>query len=244
MHNSLSLPFSDPVIVFTLVLIILLIIPFMLRKVNVPGIVGLISAGVLIGPSGLGLLENNSAIELFSTIGLLYIMFLAGLELDLNQFKNSKNKSIVFGLLTFTIPLLLGFPVCYYILGYDFNASFLTSSIFSTHTLIAYPIISRLGLSKSLPVAVAVGGTILTDTLVLVILAINIGLAKGDLNGLFWIKLSISIVLLSILAFFIFPRISRWFFRNFESEKIRILFMPLPWFLSLPFLRNLQGWNL
>lgn len=216
---NFSLPLKNPVTIFTLVLVILLIVPFLLRKIRVPAIIGLILSGVIIGPEGIGLLEMNSAVELFSTIGLLYIMFLAGLELDLNQFKSSKYKSIVFGFFTFIIPLFIGFPVCYYLLDYSFNTSLLTASMFSTHTLIAYPIVSRLGISKSEPVAISVGGTILTDTLVLVILAINIGIATGTTNTFFWIRLGISLIIFSFLTFYLIPKISGWFFRNFESEK-------------------------
>src|SRR5690606_39607906 len=106
-----------------------------------PGIIGLIIAGVCIGPHGFGVLEKSSAIDLFSTIGLLYIMFIAGLELDMNEFKSNRNKSLLFGLFTFIIPLASGFTVCYYLLGYDFNASFLTASMFATHTLVSYPIL-------------------------------------------------------------------------------------------------------
>ena len=155
--EQFKLPLSNPVLVFALILFIILLSPLLLKRINIPGIVGLIISGVIIGPHGLHILEKNSAIELFSTIGLLYIMFIAGLDLDLNEFKSNRNKSLLFGFLTFTIPLTIGFPVCYYLLGYDFNASFLTASMFSTHTLIAYPIVSRLGISKSRTVATVVG---------------------------------------------------------------------------------------
>lgn len=98
-------------------------------------------------------------------------MFIAGLELEMNDFKANKNKSLLFGFFTFIIPIIIGYPVCYYLLGYDFNASFLTASMFATHTLVAYPIVSRFGISKNQAVAISVGGTILTDTAVLIILA-------------------------------------------------------------------------
>src|SRR5690606_38533646 len=119
---------------------------------------GLIISGVIIGPYGLDILEKSSAIDLFSTIGLLYIMFIAGLELDMNDFKTNRNKSLLFGLFTFIVPLAVGYPVCFYLLGYDFNASLLTASMFATHTLVAYPIVSKLGVSKNQAVAITVGG--------------------------------------------------------------------------------------
>ncbi|MDR2009454.1 MAG: cation:proton antiporter [Bacteroidales bacterium] len=217
--ESLHLPFSDPVLVFAIVLFIILLAPLVFKKIKVPGIIGLILSGIIIGPYGLNLIENNSAINLFSTIGLLYIMFIAGLELDMNQFKANRNRSIVFGFFTFTIPLLIGYPVCHYILGYSITSSLLIASMFSTHTLIAYPIVSRLGIAKNQAVAITVGGTILTDTAVLMILAVIIGYDQGNLSNEFWIKLGISLTVFSIIMFALIPRISKWFFRNLESEK-------------------------
>src|SRR5690554_7387129 len=127
--QEFELPLSNPIPIFSLVLFIILLTPILLRKLNIPGIIGLIIAGVIIGPYGLNILEKNSAIDLFSTIGLLYIMFIAGLELDMNEFKSNRNKSLLFGFFTFILPLGIGFPVCFYFLGYDFNASFLTASM-------------------------------------------------------------------------------------------------------------------
>lgn len=217
--QEFELPLNNPVLVFSLILFIILLSPILLRKLNIPGIIGLIIAGVVIGPHGLNFLEKNSAIDLFSTIGLLYIMFIAGLELDMNDFRSNRNKSLVFGLLTFAIPLGIGYPVCYYFLGYDFNASFLTASMFATHTLVAYPIVSKLGISKNPAVAVAVGGTILTDTAVLIILAVIMGNHQGSLNSEFWLRLGVSLAIFSAIMFLIIPRIAKWFFRKLESEK-------------------------
>lgn len=212
-------PLTNPVLVFSLILFIILLSPIILRKLKIPGIIGLIISGVLIGPHGFNLLAKTSAVELFSTIGLLYIMFVAGLELDLHEFKKHRNKSLTFGALTFIFPLLIGFPVCYYLLKYNINSSFLTASMFATHTLVAYPIVSRFGISKNKAVAITVGGTILTDTLVLIILAVVVGSSKGTLNQEFWIKLVTSLAIFTVIMFLIIPRISKWFFKKLESEK-------------------------
>lgn len=217
--HEFALPLQNPILVFSLILFIILLSPILLRRLNIPGIIGLIIAGVVIGPHGLNILEKNSAIDLFSTIGLLYIMFIAGLELDMNEFKVNRNKSLLFGLFTFALPLSIGFPVCYYLLGFDFNASFLTASMFATHTLVAYPIVSKLGVAKNQAVAVTVGGTILTDTAVLIILAVIIGKSQGNLTQEFWIRLGISLVIFSFIMFFVIPRIAQWFFKKLESEK-------------------------
>jgi len=217
--HEFELPLGNPVLIFSLILFIILLSPILLRKLNIPGIIGLIIAGVVIGPHAFNILEKSSAIDLFSTIGLLYIMFIAGLELDMNEFKSNRNKSLLFGLFTFIIPISIGFPVCYYLLGYDFNASFLTASMFATHTLVAYPIVSKLGISKNQAVAITVGGTILTDTAVLIILAVIMSNSQGNLNSEFWIRLGVSLAIFSAIMFLIIPRIAKWFFRKLESEK-------------------------
>lgn len=212
-------PLQNPVLIFSLILFIILLSPILLKKINIPGIVGLIIAGVVIGPHGFNILEQNSAVTLFSTIGLLYIMFIAGLELDMAEFRKNKYKSILLGFYTFILPISIGFPVCYYLLHYNFNASFLTASMFATHTLVAYPIVSKMGISKNQAVAITVGATVLTDTMVLIILAVVMGNAHGNLNQAFWIKLVTSLLLFSGIMFLIIPRVAKWFFRKLESEK-------------------------
>jgi Kef-type K+ transport system membrane component KefB len=207
------------ILVFSVILFIILLSPVLLRKLRIPGIIGLIISGVIIGPFGFNIIAKSEAIELFSLIGLLYIMFIAGLELDLNDFKVNRNKSLVFGLLTFAIPLSIGFPICYYFLKYDLSASFLIASMFATHTLVAYPIVSKLGVSKNQAVAITVGGTILTDTAVLIILAVIMKSDEGTLNQAFWIRLIVSLSIFSVIMFMVIPRIAKWFFKTLESEK-------------------------
>lgn len=239
--KEFSLPLQSPVLVFSLILFIILLAPILLKRLNIPGIIGLIISGVIIGPYGLHLLENSSAIKLFSTIGLLYIMFIAGLELDLNEFKTHKNRSLVFGLFTFAIPLAVGFPVCHYILGYDFNASFLTASMFATHTLVAYPIVSKFGVAKHQAVAITVGGTILTDTAVLIILAVIMGNSQGTLDQSFWLRLGVSLALFSAIMFLLIPRIAKWFFKKLESEKHAHYIFVLAVVFFAAFLAELAG---
>jgi Kef-type K+ transport system membrane component KefB len=205
-------------------LFIILLSPILLRRIRIPGIIGLILSGIIIGPKGLGVIGENSLaaegwIKLFSTIGLLYIMFMAGLELDLNQFRRYYKKSVFFGLFTFFIPILLGYPLCYYGLHLSPLASLLTSSMFATHTLVAYPIMSKFGLSKHSSVAITVGGTILTDTAVLIILAIISSASKGQLDVTFWVRLLTSLAFFSIIMFIVVPRITRWFLKKLDSEK-------------------------
>lgn len=241
LSHEFDLPLKNPVLVFALILMIILVAPVLLRKLKIPGIIGLIISGVIVGPFGLNFLEKNSAVDLFSTIGLLYIMFIAGLDLDLGEFKSNRNKSILFGFFTFIIPLIIGFPVCQIILGYDNNASLLVASMFSTHTLVAYPIVSRLGITKNEAVAVTVGGTILTDTAVLMILAIIMGNHEGSLNQFFWIRLGISLVIFLTIMFYLVPLITRWFFKKLESEKHAHYIFVLAVVFFSAFLAQLSG---
>lgn len=214
-----KLPLTLPIPTFSLILLIILISWILFKKFKIPTIISLIISGTIVGPFGLNLIQNNSAVSLFSTIGLLYILFIAGLELDLNKFKQYRHKSLIFGLLTFFIPLTIGFPICYYLLGYDFSASLLISSMFATHTLVAYPIVSRMGVSKNQAVAITVGGTILTDTAVLILLAVIVSGKQGSLNYSFWLTLLVSLLIFSIIMFKLVPIITKWFFANFEDEK-------------------------
>jgi Kef-type K+ transport system membrane component KefB len=226
MHESLleigslfQRPFQSPVLVFAFILLIILLAPIVLKRLNIPGIIGLILSGVLFGPFGLNLLEKNSAIELFSTIGLLYIMFIAGLELDIADFRRYRNRSILFGIFTFTFPILIGYPVCLYLLKMDINASLLTSSMFATHTLVSYPIVSKFGLSRNKAVSVTVGGTILTDSAVLILLAIILGNANGGLDNVFWIRMLVSLGFFILIMFYLVPTIIKRLFKKLSTEK-------------------------
>ncbi len=214
-----SLPFTDPLIVFTIVLLHILFAPIILKKLKMPGIVGLVIAGVIIGPKGFGLLSENSSITLFGKIGLMYLMFLAGLEIDLFDFKKNRKISVVFGTLTFFVPLAMGIVLTYYILNYSLLSSILLSSIFSTHTLLSYPIVSRYGMTKNRAVTATIGGTIITDTAVLLLLTVIASSVSGNLDFYFWTKLLISLFLFVFTILWGAPKISRWFFKNLEGES-------------------------
>jgi Kef-type K+ transport system membrane component KefB/nucleotide-binding universal stress UspA family protein len=242
LQHEFSVPFTNPVLIFTILLLIVLLAPILLKRFNVPSIIGLIVAGVIIGPYGLNWIDNtHGGMEMFSTIGLLFIMFIVGLELDLGEFVHYRNKSLTFGLFTFFIPLVIGYPICHYLLGYDVNASFLTASMFSTHTLVAYPIVSRLGIARNQAVAVTVGGTILTDTAVLLILAGVLSGNEGGLDLSFLLKMVVSLIIFSVIIFVITPRIARWFFQNADSEKYSNFIFVLFVVFSAGFLVELGG---
>ncbi len=219
LSQAFETPLTNSVLIFAIILFIILLSPILLRKLRIPGIIGLIISGVIVGPHGLNILAQSSAVELFSTIGLLYIMFIAGLELDMHEFEKTKHKSITFGFFTFAIPLLVGYPICYYLLDYSVNSSILIASMFSTHTLVAYPIVNSYGIAKNEAVAITAGGTILTDTAVLIILAIIVGASQGTLDQEFWFGLVISFAIFLFIMLGIIPRVAKWFFQKVETEK-------------------------
>ncbi|MBC5774577.1 cation:proton antiporter [Pontibacter sp. KCTC 32443] len=238
---KLTPPFEDPVIVFGMVLLIILVAPIILNRLKIPGIVGIILAGVIVGPNGFNLLERDASIVLLGTVGLLYIMFLAGLEIDMIDFKKNKNRSLVFGALTFLIPITTGTLVFYFILDYEILPAILLSSMFSSHTLIAYPIASKLGISKNEAVTITIGGTIITDTAVLLVLAVVAGSSKGNLDYFYWIKLAFSLSIFASIVMFVFPYIARWFFRHIEGEKGAQFIFVLAMVFAAAFLAELAG---
>ncbi|MGE8241667.1 MAG: cation:proton antiporter, partial [Sphingobacterium sp.] len=174
-------------------------------------------------------------------IGLLYIMFIAGLELDMNEFKKTKNKSLLFGFFTFIVPISIGYPVCHLLLGYDVLASLLISSMFATHTLVSYPIVNSYGISKMEAVAITIGGTILTDTAVLIILAVITGVSQGNIGNEFWVTLGISFAIFLFIMFGIIPRIAKWFFERLGSEKTSNYIFVLSVVFFAAFLAEIAG---
>ena len=225
LNVNFSLPLINPVIIFSLVLFIILFAPILLKKIKVPHIIGLILAGAIVGPYGLNLLSRDSSIVLFGTVGLLYIMFLAGLEIDISEFRKNRGKIIFFGLTTFLLPLTFGTLASFYVLGYSMPSSILLASMFSTHTLVSYPIASKYGVVRNRSVAVTVGGTMITDILALLILVIVAGMAKGEVSSAFWVKLGVSTVIFTGIIFFIFPIIIRWFFKHYEDSVSQYIFV-------------------
>ena len=223
--QHVSLPVEDPVLKFLIELIIILCIPLLLNKIKVPHLLGLIIAGALIGPNGFNVLARDSSVVLIGTTGLLYIMFLAGLEIDMADFKKNKLKSITFSLYTFIVPFVLGFIGGYFILKFSVLTSVLFASLFSSHTLIVYPMVSKLGIAKKLAVNITVGGTMITDVLSLLALAVVVGMSQGDVGTLFWVKLSVSMLVFALIVLLVFPIIARWFFKNVEDKISQYIFV-------------------
>lgn len=220
-----TLPLTNPVLKFLVILIVILSAPILLNKLRIPHILGLIIAGAIIGPNGFNLLLRDSGIILSGTAGLLYIMFLAGLEIDIAEFKKNSSKSLIFGLYTFLIPMILGTLSSIYILNLSILSSVLVASMYASHTLISYPILSKLGVTKNRAVNITVGGTMITDTLALLVLAVIVGMTKGEVNTAFWTRLSISILIFGLIVMFLFPIIGRWFLKRYEDKTSQYIFV-------------------
>lgn len=221
----LTLPITDPTWVFFLVLIIILFAPIVLGRLHIPHIIGMILAGVLIGEHGFNLLMYDSSFKLFGKVGLYYIMFLAGLEMNMSDFKQNRGKALVLGLLAFVIPMTLGFISNITILQYGLITSILLASMYASHTLISYPIVIRYGIARHRSVSIAVGGTAVTDTLTLLVLAVISGLYKGESSEMFWVWLVAKVIFLAFLIIFFFPRIGRWFFRRYNDGVVQFVFV-------------------
>ncbi len=230
-----TLPIEDPVLKFLVILVIILAAPLLLNKIKVPHLIGLIIAGAVIGPNGLNVLPRDASVVVIGTTGLLFIMFLAGLEIDLTEFKKNKWKSIGFGLFTFSIPLLFGVLSGVYLLGYPMIVAVLFASLFSSHTLISYPLVSALGVSKNRAVNITVGGTMITDVLALLVLAVCVGMAQGEVTSAFWIRLSVSLLVFGGVVLYGFPIIARWFFKNVQDKVAHFIFVLVMIYLAALF---------
>lgn len=222
---SLKLPITDPTWIFLLVLLIILFAPILLNRLRIPHIIGMILAGLVIGEHGFNILARDSSFELFGKVGLYYIMFLAGLEMNMADFKQNRGKAVMLGLLAFIIPIMIGLVVNMTFLKYSLITSVLLASMYASHTLVAYPIVIRYGVSRHRSVSIAVGGTAVTDTLTLLVLAVVGGMFKGESGGLFWVWLVVKVVFLGGLIMYFFLRIGRWFFRRYDDNVMQFIFV-------------------
>ena len=231
---STYFPVTDPTWIFFCVLSIILFAPVLLGRLRIPHIVGMILAGMLIGPYGLHVLDRDSSFELFGNVGLYYIMFLASLEMDMQHMKRIRWQALTLGLAAFVFPLTMGVVSNMSLLGYGLVTSVLLASMYASHTLIAYPIVIRYGVSRNRSVSIAVGGTIVTDTLTLLVLAFISGMFRGEehVSGWFALILLLKVVLLSLVIIFSFPRMARYFFRRYNDPVIQFIFVLAMVFLS------------
>lgn len=228
-----SLPLTDPVLIFSVILFIILLTPVLLHRFKIPDLIGLIIAGAILGPQGMDIMSRDSSIELFGKVGLLYIMFVAGLEIDLADLKKNYGKSVYFGLLTFVIPMLMGTFAGVYLLNFSYPTSVLLASMFASHTLMTYPIVSKYGVTKNRAVNISIGATVITCLLALLVLAVVIGMSAGEIDKRFWVRLVMSTFVFVGFVVFIFPLLGRWFFKRYEDRIAQYIFV-----LALVFLAS------
>jgi Kef-type K+ transport system membrane component KefB/nucleotide-binding universal stress UspA family protein len=224
---------TSPIVSFTILLLVVLTIPPIFERLRLPGLVGLLVAGVVLGTHGLGLLDADSeTMKLLSDIGKIYLMFVAGLEIDLKDFSKNRNRSLAFGFATFTIPLLVGAGIGQ-LFGYGWNASILIGSLLASHTLLSYPIVLRLGVVRNEAVSVTIGATIFTDIAALLVLAICVSIHQGEFSLSSLIIQLVSLGLYAIVVLFGFDRAGREYFRRTgDEEGNQFLFVLLAVFLA------------
>lgn len=219
-------PVSDPVGLFAILMLLILCVPVLCRLIRIPEIVGLIIVGIILGPHALHILPPGGAVELLGKVGLIYIMFQAGLEIDMNEFEENRNHSVIFGVLSYAFPMLLGSGIIYLFLHNHLNHEhlwptiLLLASVFASHTLLSQPIVKRLDIMKEPAVTTAVGGTIVTDTLTLMTLAVIAAIVQGDADAKFWATLFIGISVYTVALFLIVPRVSRWTFSKLKEGSV------------------------
>ncbi|MBV9387606.1 MAG: cation:proton antiporter [Chroococcidiopsidaceae cyanobacterium CP_BM_ER_R8_30] len=224
---------QEPIIPFAILLVVILVVPILFERLRIPGLVGLLAAGVVLGPHALNLLQNESpTMKLLSDIGIVYLMFVAGLEIDMEQFRKTKYRSMGYGSLGFLVPLLIGVLVSR-LFNFDWVAAILIGSLFASHTLLAYPIISRLGVIGNEAVIVTIGATIFTDIASLLVLAICVGIHAGNFSIIKLLTLLVSLSIYSVVILFGFDRAGREFFRRSGNEEgNQFLFVLLALFLA------------
>ena len=227
-----TLPIDNPVLIFFIVLAIILLAPIVLNRFRIPHIIGLIIAGIIIGPHGLHLLARDSSFEIFGQVGILYLMFLAGIEMDIFSLIRNRKPGIIFGLLTFGIPMILGTVASHYLLHLDWLISMLLSSMFASHTLISYPIVSRYGINRYAPVTVAVAGTIFAILGSLIVFAIVTGSLSGDTSTTYWVAFVIKVIAYALFIIFVYPHLIRWFFKTYSDNVMQFIFVLALVFLS------------
>ena len=232
MNFSSIFPVTDPTWIFLGVLCIVLFAPLIFNKLRMPHIIGMILAGLLIGPKGLNILVRDDSFELFGKVGLYYIMFLASLEINMQEMKQAKGGALFMGLAVFSIPIALGMISNIFILGFSVIASVLLASMYASYTLISYPIVARYGLSRLRCVNFVVGGTIITDTLTLFVLAVVAGTFTGEANVWFVVWMLVKLLAIVGVIIFLFPRIARYFFRTYNDSVIQYIFVLAMLFLG------------
>ena len=211
--------------VFFTVLIIILFAPIVMSKLRIPHIIGMVLAGVIIGPHGFNILERDASFELFGRVGILYIMFLAGLEMDLQGLKSDIKRVSIFSIASFLVPFIMMYIAGIYFLGYSSLASVILSSVMAANTLISYPIVARFGLQKHATTTISVGASMISLLLALIVVTAVEGGILGGTNVWFWVMFVAKFVLYCLAIYYIIRRVTRWFLRSYSDSVMQYIFV-------------------
>lgn len=225
-------PITDPTLIFFVVLCIILIAPIIMGKLRIPHIIGMVLAGVLMGGYGLNILNRDDSFELFGKVGMYYIMFLAGLEMDKEGMKKSKSRLVTFGLLTAAVPFVITYFISIWLMGYSQMSSLLLGCIMASNTLVAYPIVCRYGLQQHPATALSVGSTMIALFLSLTVIAAIAGAFTGGGGVWFWVMFLVKILLFCAALIFFIPRVTRWFLHRYSDAVMQFIFVMAIMFLS------------
>ena len=225
-------PITDPTLIFFVVLVIILTAPIVMSKLRIPHIIGMVLAGIAIGQYGFNILERDNSFELFGRVGLYYIMFLAGLEMEMEGVKKHTRHFVIFGLLTCFVPLFLTYVMAMTILGYSSAASFLLGCIMASNTLISYPIIGRYGLQRHQSVTLSVGSSMISLFMALVMLAALSGSFSKESSWRFWPLFILKFALYCLASLVFIPKLTRYFLRRYSDAVMQYIFVLVIMFLS------------
>lgn len=224
-------PITDPTLIFFVVLLIILLAPIVMGRLRIPHIIGMVLAGILVGEYGLDILGRDASFTIFGKVGLYYIMFLAGLEMDMEGLKKNKTRVGIFGLLTFSIPFLLTFVGSLTILEYSLAASLMLGCLMASNTLIAYPIVGRYGLQRHTSSTLSVGSSMVSLFIALLVLAAIVNSFHSN-GGMFWLLFILKFSLFCAGMIFLIPRLTRWFLRRYSDSVMQFIFVIAIMFLS------------
>jgi len=225
-------PITDPTLIFFVVLLMILLSPIIMGRLRIPHIIGMVLAGVIVGKYGLNILERDASFELFGRVGLYYIMFLAGLEMDMEGLKKNRTRVIVFGLLTFLVPFAMTYFMGVSLLSYTPLAALLLSAIMASNTLIAYPIVGRYGLTRHTSSTLSVGSSMMALFMALIVMASIVNSFQGEAGIGFWVLFVVKFFVYSIGLILVIPRLTRWFLRRYSDAVMQFIFILAVVFLS------------
>lgn len=232
LNLSQYFPITDPTLIFFVVLLMILLSPIIMGRLRIPHIIGMVLAGVVVGQYGLDILERDASFELFGRVGLYYIMFLAGLEMDMEGLKKNRNRVAVFGLLTFLIPFAMTYAMAFGLLHYTPLGSLLLAAIMASNTLIAYPIVGRYGLTRHTSSTLSVGSSMMALFMALIVMASIVNSFHGGSGIGFWLLFVVKFAAYCAGLILVIPRLTRWFLRRYSDAVMQFIFILATVFLS------------